>query len=148
VASPRHPPLAGVADLARCTLLEEDDHRPSAEYLSWRHWMHRHAPRGLEPRGWILLNYTHQQVQAALAGQGLALARVALVHDALARGDLVEPFGPAGRIASPFAYWLVRWPGRRERAECAAFEDWVLGQAAATRAAVESPAGELAPSMR
>jgi LysR family glycine cleavage system transcriptional activator len=54
---------------------------PSAEYLSWRHWLRLHAPAGLEPRGWIYLNFTYQQIQAALAGQGVALARVALVHE-------------------------------------------------------------------
>jgi LysR family transcriptional regulator, glycine cleavage system transcriptional activator len=124
------------ADLARHTLLEEDDHRPSAQYLSWRHWIGQHAPPRLEPRGWVYLNFTYQQVQAALAGQGLALARVSLVSEALARGELVEPFGPALRVTSPFSYWLVRWPRRRERPALAALEQWLLDEAAATRAAV------------
>ena len=126
------------ADLARHTLLEEDDHRPSSDYLSWRRWMGLKAPAGLEPRGWIYLNFTHQQIQAALAGQGVALARVPLVHEALARGELVEPFGPAGRVSSPFAYWLLRWPARPESPHLRAFEAWVLAQAAQTRAALDS----------
>lgn len=143
VASPAllaRQPLAAPADLARHTLLEEDDSRPSAAYLSWRHWLRLQAPFGLEPRGWIYLNYTYQQVQAALAGQGVALARMALVQESLARGDLVEPFGASGRVASPFGYWLVRWPGRRERPALAAFEAWLLAQAAATRTAVAQAA--------
>jgi LysR family glycine cleavage system transcriptional activator len=126
------------ADLAGQTLLEEDDQRPSAEYLSWRHWLRLHAPAGLEPRGWIYLNFTYQQIQAALAGQGVALARVALVHETLARGELVEPFGAAGRIASPFGYWLVRWQGRTPSPQLRAFEAWVLQQAGQTRTAIES----------
>jgi LysR family glycine cleavage system transcriptional activator len=126
------------ADLAQQTLLEEDDDRPSAEYLSWRHWLRLHAPPALEPRGWIYLNFTYQQIQAALAGQGVALARVALVHEALARGELVEPFGAAGRTASPFGYWLVRWQGRTAAPHLQAFEDWVLKQAAETRTAMDS----------
>ncbi|MBL8324143.1 MAG: LysR family transcriptional regulator [Rubrivivax sp.] len=135
VASPellRRQRLETPADLARHTLLEEDDARQSAAYLSWRHWLRERAPAGLAPRGWIYLNFTYQQVQAALAGQGVALARLALVGDALVRGDLVEPFGPAGRVASPFGYWLVRWPARRERAPLAAFERWLLDEAQAT----------------
>lgn len=139
VAGPRSP-----AELTQHTLLEEDDQRPSAEYLSWRHWLRLHAPPKLEPRGWIYLNYTYQQVQAALAGQGLALARVALVHESLARGELVEPFGAAGRVASPFAYWLVRFPGRRERPELTAFEDWVVQAASDTRRAVDVQAAQMA----
>ena len=125
-------------DLAQQTLLEEDDDRPSAEYLSWRHWLRLHAPATLEPRGWIYLNFTYQQIQAALAGQGVALARVALVHETLARGELVEPFGAAGRVASPFGYWLVRWQGRTPSPHLQAFETWVLQQAAQTRAAMDS----------
>jgi LysR family transcriptional regulator, glycine cleavage system transcriptional activator len=125
-------------DLATQTLLEEDDDRPSAEYLSWRHWLRLHAPAALEPRGWIYLNFTYQQIQAALAGQGVALARIALVHETLARGELVEPFGPAGRVASPFGYWLVRWQGRAPSPHLQAFEAWVMEQAAETRAAIDS----------
>jgi LysR family glycine cleavage system transcriptional activator len=148
VASPTLRGIATPADLAQHTLLEEDDHRPSAEYLTWRYWLTRNAPPALQPRGWIYLNFTYQQIQAALAGQGVALARLALVHESLARGYLVEPFGVAGRVASPYAYWLVRWPARRERPELAAFETWLLAQGAATRAAVDAQAAEMAPSLR
>ena len=80
--------------------------------------------------------FRSQQVQAAIAGQGVALARVALVRESIERGELVEPFGAAGRVASPYAYWLVRWPARRERPALAAFETWLLEQAAATQAAL------------
>ena len=118
--------LRSVADLAQHTLLEEDDHKPSAEYVSWQHWLRLNAHAGMEPRSWLHLNFTYQRIQAALAGQGVALARVPLTTQALARGDLVEPFGPAGRIVSPFAYWLVRWPQRQQRAVLTAFEDWLL----------------------
>lgn len=139
VASPallQRLPLQSPADLARHTLLEEDDPRPSAEFLSWRHWLRLLAPPRLEPRGWVYLNFTYQQIQAALAGQGVALARVALVNESLSRGELVEPFGEAGRIRSPFSYWLVRWPARNERPAVAAFEAWLLEQAALTRTAL------------
>jgi LysR family transcriptional regulator, glycine cleavage system transcriptional activator len=140
VASPdllRRLPLRKPADLSRHTLLEEDDHRPSAQFLSWHHWLQRHTSPGTQPRGWVYLNFTYQQIQQALAGQGVALARMPLVHESLARGELVEPFGVAGRIESPFAYWLVRWPQRHERPALAAFEAWLLAQAALTRKAVD-----------
>ncbi|HEV7914231.1 MAG TPA: LysR family transcriptional regulator, partial [Albitalea sp.] len=92
------PPLNTPADLAEYTLTEEDDHRPSSRYLGWRHWLTTQGLPRLQPRRWLYLNFTYQQVQAALAGQGVALARVALVAEQLERGDLVEPFGAAGRI--------------------------------------------------
>ncbi|MGC4079275.1 MAG: LysR substrate-binding domain-containing protein [Rubrivivax sp.] len=140
VASPGLGPLTRPEDLAQMTLLEEDSQLPSVEYLSWRRWLAAKGVANLEPRGWLYLNYTYQQIQAATAGQGVALARLALVRESLERGELVEPFGPAGRLRSPFAYWLVRWPARRERPELAAFETWVLEQAQATRAGLDAQA--------
>jgi LysR family transcriptional regulator, glycine cleavage system transcriptional activator len=139
----RAPPLARPADLARHTLAEEDDNKASTEYLSWRRWLALHDQPALEPERWLYLNFTYQQVQAALAGHGVALARIALVFEALQRGELVEPFGAAGRIDSPYMYWLVAAPGSRTRPEVARFCEWVLAQAADTRRAVgeAEPAG-------
>ena len=148
VASPSLRDIKEPADLARHTLLEEDTPLPSVEYLSWRHWLQMKSLPALEPRGWIYLNYTHQQIQGALAGQGVALARLALIGESLARGELIEPFGAAGRVVSPFAYWLVRWENRRERPELRAFEDWLLAQAAATRRVLENRAAEMAEPLR
>lgn len=130
------PPLVRPADLARHALLEEDDDRPSAEFLTWRHWLRQRGEPTLEPLRWVYLNFTHQQIQAALAGQGVALARLALVQESIERGELVEPFGEAGRERSPFTYWLVRGTAGRQRAELQPFIDWVTEQARATRRAL------------
>lgn len=130
------PPLRAPADLALHTLAEENDGRASGQFLSWRHWLGRRELSALQPRRWLYLNFTYQQVQAALAGHGVALARMALVADTLQRGELVEPFGPEGRIPSPFAYWLIRFPASRERSEVREFCGWVAEQAALTRTAI------------
>ena len=130
------PRLMSASDLVGHTLLEEDDDRASTEFLSWRHWLARHEQPTLEPQRWLYLNYTYQQVQAALAGHGVALARVPLVFEALQRGELVEPFGEAGRIVSPFSYWMFVAPASRARPEVAEFTTWVEAQAKATRDAV------------
>jgi LysR family glycine cleavage system transcriptional activator len=131
------PRLAQPRDLAHHTLLEEDVHLPSSEYMSWSRWLRDNGIERLEPARWLYLNYTYQQVQAALAGGGVALGRVAMITDALARGELVEPFGPAHRTTSPFAYWLFDLAAlrgeRNARAEVGAFAQWLVEQAAATR---------------
>lgn len=127
------PPLRQAADLVGHTLAEEDDQRPSAEYLSWRRWLREHGAGGLQPRRWMYLNFTYQQIQTAMAGQGVALARLALVSEQLRRGDLIEPFGLNGRMASPYAYWLLQSAHSRNRPEVAQFSDWVLAQAAQSR---------------
>ncbi|TMH11613.1 MAG: LysR family transcriptional regulator [Betaproteobacteria bacterium] len=130
------PPLSSAAHLAEYTLAEEDDYRPSAEFLSWRRWLELHGEPSLQPRRWLYLNYTYQQIQAALAGQGVALARVALVSEQLESGDLIEPFGPAGRITSPFTYWMIVSPASGARDEVAQFCAWIEEHAAQTRSAM------------
>ncbi|HET7793902.1 MAG TPA: LysR family transcriptional regulator [Rhizobacter sp.] len=130
------PPLSRPEHIAQYTVTEEDDPRPSAEYLSWRYWLAQMGAHGVQPRRWLYLNFTYQQVQAALAGQGLALARLPLVAEQLERGDLIEPFGPGGRIVTPQAYWLITVGASRQRQEVEEFCRWVEQRAAQTRKAL------------
>ena len=131
------PALRRPADAARYTLIETGDaHRmPQLAWLSWQRWFGAHGCDQLQPPRWLYFNYAHQIIQAALAGQGLAIARLPLVADALATGELVEVL-PACRLASPLSYWLVCGPRSRERAEVQAFCQWLMLQAANTRAAM------------
>ena len=131
---PSGAPLREPADLARHTLLEDDNRQPSAAYLGWRHWLTEHHLPELQPARWLYFDYTHQQVQAALAGQGVTLTRLALTSESLARGELVEPFADA-RMATPYAYWLISAP-QSGRPELERFAEWVQQQARATRQAI------------
>jgi LysR family glycine cleavage system transcriptional activator len=140
------PPLATPADLAEYTLAEEDDNRPSAEFLSWRHWLSCNGQPRLQPRRWLYLNFTYQQVQAALAGHCVALARVALVAEQLERGDLVEPFGIAGRTTSPFAYWMAVATASRQREEVKQFCAWIEARSAQTRVAIGEVGNDEGPT--
>ncbi len=126
-------PLRRPQDLAEHTLAEEDDPRPSSQLTQWRHWFSQHGLEGLQARRWLRLNFTYQQVQAALAGQALALARLPLVDLHLQRGELIETFGEQRRLAVPTAYWLRMAPGALELPGVAQFVQWLLCEAAATR---------------
>ena len=144
VASPwllrSQPAIRTPADAARFTLIETGDAQrlPQLAWLGWQRWFHAHGCAQLQPPRWLYFNYAHQIVQAALAGQGLAIARLPLVADALASGDLVEVL-PAHRLDSPLAYWLLPGPRSAPRPEVQAFCDWLRGQAALTRAAMGTP---------
>ncbi|MBV8500838.1 MAG: LysR family transcriptional regulator [Paucibacter sp.] len=129
---PREP-----AELANHTLAEEDSVNVGPEVLSWRRWLREQGLPQLEPRRWLYLNFTYQQVQAALSGHALALARLPLVSESLIRGDLVEPFGPALRLPGAHSYWLV--PGPRVRPEVQRFCEWIGDQAAQTRHQIGEP---------
>jgi LysR family glycine cleavage system transcriptional activator len=138
IASGQAPPLSRPADLALHALAEEENPAPSAALLGWRHWLTVQGEENLQPRRWMVFNYTHQQVQAALTGQAVALGRLALVAEPLARGELIEPFGAAGRIESRNAYWLIPSRAGQSRPEVAEFARWVLAQAELTRNAMEA----------
>ena len=131
------PALRTPADAAHYTLIETGDvHRmPHLEWLSWQRWFAVNGCDQLQPPRWLYFNYAHQIVQAALAGQGLAIARLPLVADALAAGDLVEVL-PAHRLASPLSYWLLQGPRTHERAEVQAFCQWLLSEASKTHHAI------------
>jgi DNA-binding transcriptional LysR family regulator len=127
-------PVRLPTDVARFTLIEAGDaHRSThLQWLSWRRWFDAQGCPLLQPQRWLYFNYAHQIVQAALGGQGLALARLPLVTDALASGDLVEVL-PGTRLDSPLAYWLLEGPRSRQRPEVQAFTGWLRQEAAATR---------------
>ena len=70
-------------------------------------------------------------IEAALAGSGIALVRLALVKEEIATGRLVAPFHTS--VAAPIAYYLV-YDGtamlqRRNRR----FRDWLVAEAEADR---------------
>ena len=121
-------------DLARFSLIEAGDaHRTHLEWLTWRRWFDEHHLTQLQPKRWLYFNYAYQMTQAALAGQGVVLARIPLIAENLARGDLIEVL-PETRMDSPMAYWLLVGPRTSSRAEVRAFCDWLQAQAEATRA--------------
>ncbi len=155
VASPwllKTHPIRSIEDLSKCALIEAGDaHRTRhLEWLTWQRWLDtfgeapasatgkrgsRNAPAKLSPQRWMYFNYANQIVQAALTGQGVALARLPLVAESLASGALVEPL-PHTRLDSPLVYWLMVAPRSAQRPEVKAFCDWLLLQAAATREAI------------
>ena len=151
VASPwllREHRIAKLDDLAKVTLVEAGDaHRTRhLEYLTWQRWLDHFAPATtgsprtrakarLSPQRWLYFNYASQIVQAALTGQGVALARLPLVAESLANGDLVEPL-PKMRLDSPLVYWLVVAPRTHQRPEVKAFCEWLLREAERTRQAI------------
>ena len=91
--------IEDAAQLRRHVLIDYDD--SSRPWLQWKNWLrdagHKAGPPG---GGRLLFNQYDQVVQAALAGQGVALGRLALVSNLLAEGKLAlatcYPFGALG----------------------------------------------------
>ena len=129
-------PLKKPGDLAGFTLIEAGDaHHTHLEWLSWQRWLETHATPKLAPKRWLYFNQANLMVQAALTGQGVVLARLPLVAESLACGDLIEPL-QGMRLESPMAYWLVTGPRCAARPDVIAFCNWLQAQAALTRQAM------------
>jgi LysR family glycine cleavage system transcriptional activator len=114
---------AGLADPA-ITLLR-DRRQP------WRDWF---ASIGLdlpEPVRGPIHSDPGLLIEAAAAGQGVALARAALVRQDLADGRLVRLFAGNPAARTDFAYYVVYPAGPEPPAKVRLFRDWVLRQAAA-----------------
>jgi DNA-binding transcriptional LysR family regulator len=121
------------ADVAQFALIEAGDaHQTHLEWLTWRRWFDEHGLAKLQPKRWLYFNYAYQMVQAALTGQGVVLARLPLVAESLANGDLIEPL-PRLRMDSPMAYWLIVGPRSAQRPESKAFCAWLMEQGKVTR---------------
>ena len=139
IAPVAHPSLGlngrlDVAALAGCVLLEFDgEYRP---WLRWSEWLASQGWDALKPRGVLRFNQYDQLVQAAIAGQGVALGRLELIGQVLADGRLHRLETPLPGPASANAYWLLRAESAA-RPEVDEVAQWILAEAAATRGAAE-----------
>ena len=118
-------------DLARQTLLYDDD--PHV----WSRWFEACGVRDFARARHHEISDSGMLVDAAIRGQGIALARWALAYDDLASGRLAMAFPKQRALPTGKAYYVV---GPREtfrRAPVTAFRAWIAGQAGELRAAVK-----------
>jgi len=130
-------PVKQAQDLAQYALIEAGDaHRGFVQdWLAWPRWLEAQNLQKFEPKRWLYFNYASQIMQAALTGQGVALARTPLVADSLVGGDLVEVL-PGHRLDTPMAYFMLIAGRSKDRPEIKAFSAWLQAQALATRHAI------------
>lgn len=124
-----HPALAvaaieDAAQLRQHVLLEFDD--VSRPWLQWGDWLRGAGVGRIKPKGMLRFNQYDQVVQAALAGQGVALGRLELVRPLLEQGRLALA-SALPLVASDFAYWLIGRDGAS--ADAAAVATWIRDEA-------------------
>jgi LysR family transcriptional regulator, glycine cleavage system transcriptional activator len=114
-------------DLEGLVLLYDDDPGP------WRRWLAARKIRTLRGARYTQLTDSSMLVEAAVRGQGVALARWSLAADDLAVGRLIAPFPKALPLATGFAYYLAAPAENLRRPEVAAFKKWIQYETAALR---------------
>ena len=125
VCSPRLaggvPPPQDIADLRDYTLLHLDDRR------DWTKWLEAAGVEGLDLTRGVVFNQASMAIDAAVDGQGIALARSALAASDLLAGRLVRPFALALPVG--YAYYIVCPKATAERPKIALMRDWLLAEA-------------------
>ncbi len=121
-------------DLARAVLLEYDG-VPHTVWLTWPVWFETMKVPMPRPAGTLQFTQYHQIIQAAVAGQGVALGRVPLVDQLLRTKELVAPFGRTRTTAAESrAYYVVVNPRAVGRPEAQAFVGWLQSVVQSERA--------------
>jgi LysR family glycine cleavage system transcriptional activator len=126
VASPALVGSAGLTspgDLARITLLHQDSKRWWGDYLT-----HFGISPALADAGPMMPSYN--AVEAAIGGQGVALADNVTAAEALLAGRLVRPF-PS--MPGQVAYYFVCPEGRRDSDAVQNFKAWLYAEMVETQ---------------
>lgn len=124
VCSP-HLKLRSAKDLTKVALIHFEWRFATAKRTlpSWRSWAARARLTDINVESGITFSDESAAIQAAIAGQGVALLSSVLVAPEVASGALVQPFGPKldGR-----RYDLVYPTGAEARPAVAALRRWVM----------------------
>jgi len=124
----RRQPLCTAADLDNHVLLHYERPDGGAPWLTWNAWLEVMQLPPPRPRGALHLTQYDQVIQAAVDGQGVAIATSPLVKHLIRAGKLVAPLKQ--RAPSARAYYVVVAPQAARRPEVAAFVQWLQAQAA------------------
>jgi LysR family transcriptional regulator, glycine cleavage system transcriptional activator len=119
-------PLRAPADLKHHTLLHDEVSRLD-ESPDWRSWLQAAGVDGVDWRRGPGFSDSSMVIEAAAAGQGVALGHRWLAAADLESGRVVVPFGPV--IPSKFAYYLVSPEALAERRRVRLFREWLLDEA-------------------
>jgi LysR family glycine cleavage system transcriptional activator len=110
------------ADLLRYALLHFDDRK------DWSRWLEAAGLADAKPVHGPVLNRASMLIDAAIDGQGIALARTTLAATDLISGRLVRPFGTALPVSK--SYWIVAPKATWALPKISTFRDWLLAEAA------------------
>ncbi|MPZ40359.1 MAG: LysR family transcriptional regulator [Rhizobiales bacterium] len=130
--------IAEPVDLERTALIQFDWHHPRPSMPSWSKWLAAAGLDHLRIAPELRFNEESHALQAAIAGQGVALFSLTIASDALRRGLLVQPFQTTIPGQS---YYLLRRQKRVAGSAIEAVGAWLLEQAASAADADTFAAG-------
>jgi LysR family glycine cleavage system transcriptional activator len=118
------------ADLLKIPLLHLDSSR------EWARWLDAAGLDPTKPRHGPVLNRASMVIDAAVNGQGVALARTTLAAWDLINGRLVKPFALSLPLSK--TYWIACPLATATLPKIVAFRRWLMAEAAEDKRQVES----------
>ncbi|MGF6494987.1 LysR family glycine cleavage system transcriptional activator [Luteibacter sp. 621] len=132
VCSPRwlesHGGSITAADLAAATLIHDLSVDTHAGFPSWGAWFEQAGVKGADVTRGLQINNSAAVLQAAIDGQGVALARSVMASDDVASGRLIR-LCPTVEFASPLAYYVVYRAESASLPKLVAFREWLHREA-------------------
>jgi len=116
------------SDLAKVALLHDDSMRRAGRPPGWSEWFRAANVRGVDTSHGMHFDDGHLVLQAAAAGRGVALGRLAYALDDLESRRLRMPFGPV--LQMDLKYYLLVPEARANEPAIAAFRAWFIQEAA------------------
>jgi LysR family transcriptional regulator, glycine cleavage system transcriptional activator len=117
------------ADLRHHTLLHSQWRMQHAFAPNWRMWLKAAGLTDIDAEHGPRFSEDNLVIQAAIAGQGVALVGQAVAAADLRAGLLVHPFGPPTRERHAYCYYVVYPDADADRPKVRAFTNWVLEEA-------------------
>ena len=128
VASPRfleEHPIRIPADLLQVTLLHDDFEPLISEQVNWKKWLTACGVTTPSKLPGLWFSHTYLTLEAAMAGQGVAIASAPMLNNALEIGALVTLLEDIS-VQGPYMYRMLRLPMAESRPAVKAFCEWML----------------------
>ena len=124
--------LNAIDDLQNATLLHWDLSefswaQTTRRWMGWQPWLKEVGAEHISSETGVRFSDYNLAVQAAIAGQGVVLGSLPVLHDLVEAGLLVCPF--PDRVVTDIGYDLVTTQQALQRPEVQAFRDWIVAEA-------------------
>jgi LysR family transcriptional regulator, glycine cleavage system transcriptional activator len=125
----RKRPLHDPGDLTHHVLLHYDEPSGPVPWMAWSTWLEAAGVPDLKPAGALHFSHLDHAINAAVAGEGVALGIRSVLRDQFGRRELIMPF--VRSMPSNRAYYVALSRRAVSKPEAKAFLDWVLVEASA-----------------
>jgi LysR family glycine cleavage system transcriptional activator len=111
--------------LKRLPVIDFEWTNPHPDHPTWSNWFQLSGHPLHGSRALLTFSDESHAIQAAIAGQGVALLSLRLLAEDLGAGTLMQPFGPTMRGMS---YHLIEGMASKRRPEVEAVRSWLFSE--------------------